>query len=111
LKTLTKLALVSLLGLGSLRLSSQNYKSPYSKNPFEFIPKGAVVKRVTLYYEDSVREGLWYDKDCKTNEDYISKLKTGEISLDKIFLDLNGDGIPDLSAAEFNKVVKVDKKS
>jgi hypothetical protein len=98
MKTLAKLFLITGIGLSSLSLSAQNFKVPHETDPYKFVPKGALTEELKVKgFGDLI--GTWYDKDCKTEEDYFKKWveSNGIISINKIFLDFDGDGILDSS--------------
>jgi hypothetical protein len=120
LKNLAKLFLIAGIGLSSLSIFNcqkiPEIKESAKKNsvsgirceidPYKFIPKGAGFESVTIDTEHGLMEGAWYNKTYRTPEDYQNKLKEykGKIPSDEVFLDINGDGILDLSAEEFDKL-------
>jgi hypothetical protein len=97
MKTLAKLFLITGIGLSSLSLSAQDFKVPHETDPYKFIPEGALVEPIKV--KEFNLMGIWYDKDCKSLNDYKQKWKEnkGKVSGDKIFLDFDEDGILDLS--------------
>jgi hypothetical protein len=104
LKTLAKLFLVAGIGLGSLSLSAQDFKLPHETDAYKFIPKGAGFELVLIDTGYGFFSWAhWYHKGY-TAKDYQDKKKElkGKIPGDEIFLDLDRDGIPDLSAKELD---------
>ena len=120
MKNLVKLFLITSIGFGSLSILNC-HKIPEIKesvkrdsvsgirceiDPYKFIPRKASVEMVTIDTGYGLMKGVWYNKKYKTPEDYQDRLKElgGTIPSDEIFLDINGDGIPDLSAKELDKL-------
>lgn len=104
LKTLAKLVLIAGIGLGSLNLSAQDFKFPHETDKYKFIPKGARITSVTVGTAYGIFEGIWYNKDCKNKEEYNKKFEEDDemIPPDEIFLDMDGDKIPDLSLQQLD---------
>jgi hypothetical protein len=120
LKNLAKLFLVAGIGLSSLSIFNCQ-KIPEIKesakrdsasgirceiDPYKFIPRKSPVEIVTIDTGHGLMGGVWYNKTYKTPKDYQNKLKEykGKIPSDEVFLDINKDGILDLSAEEFDRL-------
>jgi hypothetical protein len=106
LKNLAKFLLIAGIGFGSLNLSAQEFKLPHETDPYKFIPKGAGFELVLIDTGHGFLSwGRWYNKDYKA-KDYQDKLKesNGVIPSGELFLDLDGDGIPDLSAKDLDNL-------
>jgi len=107
MKTLAKLILIAGIGLSSLGLSAQDFKVPHEIDGNKFIPEGAMVIKNILINTNTpygIIEGVWYNKDCKSLDDYKKRWleEGGIVSGKELFLDMDGDGIPDLSAEELS---------
>jgi len=87
------------LALSSLSLYSQDFKFPHETDRYKFIPKGARITSVTVGTVYGIFEGIWYNKDCKNKDEYNEKFEeyNEAIPPEEIFLDMDGDKIPDLS--------------
>jgi hypothetical protein len=109
MKNLAKLFLIAGIGLGSLSLSAQDFKVPHETDENKFIPPYAAIEEVMVNAGPyGILKGIWYDKDCKSGKDYYKKWveDDGKVSADEIFLDVDGDGIPDLSFEQLIKLYK-----
>ena len=106
MKNLVKLFLIAGIGLSSLGLSAQDFKVPHETDPYKFVPKGKSAEIVTIDTGHGIMEGVWYNKTYKTAKDYQNRLKElgGAIPSDEVFLDIDGDGIPDLSAKDLDRL-------
>jgi hypothetical protein len=94
--------------LSSLGLHSENFKFPVETDEYKFIPKGSAVMMTYIYTEEyGPLRGLWYDKDCKTKEDYEKRFEENNNSIprDEFFLDFNYDGILDSSLKDLDDLV------
>ena len=108
MKNLAKLILIAGIGLGSL--SALNGQEVPKENPvpelkyetdeYKFIPKDSFAVPVRC----GILIGVWYDKECKSPEDYQKKYDEykGILPEDQIFIDINDDGILDMSVKEFS---------
>jgi hypothetical protein len=106
-KTLTKLMLIAGLGVSTFKLSCQEFKLPHETDPFKFIPMYAQIEIVVVKTNYGIKSGIWYDKNCTSKEDYERKFKEGDGKIEKndIFLDVDNDGIVDLSLKELDNLV------
>lgn len=115
---LKKIFLITLIGLSlygcpslpapkpSEETTSQELTTPqynnglrFSKDPYEFIPKGAHPVYAKDLTGDGILETYWWDKN---------KNKIAEE--DEIFIDLNQDGIIDVSLQDFIKLIEEKKQ-
>jgi hypothetical protein len=120
MKTLAKLILAAGIGLGSLSvLNCQDIpkENPvtelrYETDGYKYIPRNSTIIMVSSLTEYGVLVGIWYDKECKSVDDYQKKYQEykGTIPPEKIFIDLNGDGIVDMSAKEVLEWCVYEKK-
>jgi hypothetical protein len=106
LKSLAKFLLITGIGLSSLSLSAQESRLPHETDPYKFVPKGASAEIVTVDTGHGIMNGVWYNKTYKTAKDYQNRLKElgGLIPSDEIFLDIDGDGILDLSNKDLDRL-------
>jgi hypothetical protein len=117
---ISKLALIALLGLGSLKLSSQDFQYPKETDPYKFVPKNAV----KLEFHVNTRTfgplvGVWYNPQYKYVEDYLAaeseyEEKNEEIPREELYVDIDRDGILDVSISElqalYSKYLKMKEK-
>ena len=76
-------------------------------NSYLCVPKGAFTRKVYDYNSRiGVVNGVWYNKNCKTDDDYnkILKERAGRIPEAELFLDGNNDGIPDISVGNLMEI-------
>jgi hypothetical protein len=118
MKTLTKLLCVGVSALAlsltscagiksnSPKLYTQDFEYPHETNPYKFIPKNAKIVTVIVETQRGFMVGRWYNKQCESQEDYKKKFEEfgGGIPPKEIFLDTDGDEIPDLSVEKLNQL-------
>jgi hypothetical protein len=116
---LKNLALILAAGIGLGSLLSNCQKIPEikesskkdfvfgikcEKDPYKFIPRGALVKPITIKTKYGIRGGFWYE-EYYSKEDYKQKLKMdGGVHADRIFFDVNDDGILDVDAERWEEL-------
>jgi hypothetical protein len=111
-KTLAKIFSIAILGLtfglNSDQLSFNLTDSiPHETNPYRFIPRGASCEKVMINTgRVGLKNGWWYNRNYKTAEDYQARLEElgWNVPSKEVFLDLDGDDIPDLSAQDLDKL-------
>jgi hypothetical protein len=100
--------LIAGLGVSAFKVSCQEFKLPHETDPFKFIPMYAQIEIVVVKTNYGIKRGIWYDKSCKSEKDYEKKFEeeNEKIAEEDIFLDVDDDGIVDLSLKDLDNLVK-----
>jgi hypothetical protein len=79
---------------------------PHETDQFKFIPLGSVICKIFGYPSKfGPIDGIWYNPDCKNKIDYDRLYEKNEkkIPKDQLFIDVGGDGKPDISLEDLEK--------